>query len=761
MGALCSSRLCQCLPEDASHWAKSQRLVAITLFLWLVISQIVPAMVDQFNEIRFLAFRMGFWWGAQGIMVGFVVLLFWFNYAKNKVDGYYDQSMSLADDEFMKKLHKIYGWYAGGFFVFVVFLGLLELAGVPDQVIGYLFVMFTILVYAGIGIMARTNTKEQYYVAGHQVPAIYNGMATGADWMSGASFVAMAGKLYTAGYDGLAFVVGWTGGYLLVATLIAPYLRKFKAFTVPEFLGQRYGGTKFCCCDSGTVTRVIGILVLISASFSYLTAQAYSTGIIMSRFLGLDLTTSCFIGLAGILFCSMLGGMRAVTWTQVAQYIVLIVAYMIPVFWMAIREHDIIIPQLDYGTVLRDVTALEVKINASCEADDYCTKLLPKHDDSPASKSQWWALTVCLMMGTASLPHILMRYFTTPSVKEARESVSWSLFFIFLLYFTAPAYAVFAKWNIYTNIIGAQLKDLPEWVYIYSRDPVKLLKICGAYVPDLETLVKACQTDSEDRVGASIAYAAGENALLRHTDFEQLADAIVIATPEANGLPYVIAGLVAAGGLAAALSTADGLLLSMANSLSHDLFYNTCNPNATEWTRLLVSRTLLVIIAVVAAAWASQKPEDILSMVAWAFSIAASGNFPALFLGVWWRRTTGIGAIFGSAAGYLVCMCYIFSVRYGEIDLWLGVPTISAGIFGVPVGMIVTILVSLITPAPSEKMMKFIDSLREPETVDELMGKGKSEGEAGAGADDAEKQMTEIQMETAGGDQSPAVSGVL
>merc|ERR1719411_977559 len=476
MGAFCT-KLCSCgVTDESSHWAKSQRLVAITLFLWLVLSQIIPAMVDQFNEIRFLAFRMGFWWGAQGIMVGFVVLLFWFNYAKNKVDGYYDQSLTLADDEFMKKLHKIYGWYAGGFFIFVAFLGLLELAGVHSQVIGYLFVMFTILVYAGIGIMARTNTKEQYYVAGHQVPAIYNGMATGADWMSGASFVGMAGKLYVEGDKGLAFVVGWTGGYLLVATLIAPYLRKFKAFTVPEFLGERYKGTQCCCCDSSVVARVTGIFVLLFASFSYLTAQSYSTGIIMSRFLGLDLTSSCFIGLAGILFCSMLGGMKAVTWTQVAQYIVLIVAYMIPVFWMAIREHDILIPQLDYGSVLKEVTALEETINAGCIANPLCddSKLLAAHTALPESRTQWWFLTLCLMTGTASLPHILMRYFTTPSVKEARESVSWSLFFIFLLYFTAPAYAIFAKWNIYSNVIGEKLKDLPDWVYVYSMEPVNL-----------------------------------------------------------------------------------------------------------------------------------------------------------------------------------------------------------------------------------------------------------------------------------------------
>ncbi len=581
---------------------------------------------------------------------------------------------------FIENLGRIYGFYTLGFLGFVVIMAVLEQLGVPNKVIGYLFIAMTIGIYAVIGVLARTAQVSQYYVAGREVPPVFNGMSTAADWMSGASFVGMAGLLYTRGYDGLAFVVGWTGGYVLVAVLLAPYLRKFGAYTVPDFLGSRYGGN---------TARLIGILVLFCCSFTYVTAQAYATGIITSRFLGIPFEWAVFFGLTGILVCSMFGGMRGVTWTQVAQYIVLIIAYMLPVVILSYKVTGVPVPQLMYGGVLEKITALEI----SAGFDKLTTAPFNYYDS--ANKLNFFGLIACLMMGTAALPHILMRFFTTPSVKAARLSVGWAMLFIFLLYFTAPAYATFAKYEIYTNVIGSQITALPDWVSLWSN------------VGNLLTI-----TDLNG------------NGILEHGEFVIKGDIVVLATPEIAGLPYVIAGLVAAGGLAAALSTADGLLLAIANAFSHDVYYRMVNPKATPRKRLIVSRALLVIIAFFAAWLASTKPSDILSMVAWAFSIAASGLFPALVLGIWWKRVNTPGAISGMLVGFGVCMWYLVGTRYGilfpwlfgegGLELWFGVQNISAGLFGIPAGLVTMVVVSLLTKAPSMEMQRFIDELRIP-----------------------------------------------
>lgn len=362
---------------------------------------------------------------------------------------------------------RIYGTYAGGFAAFVVLLAILEQMGVPDPIIGYLFVFCTLAVYAGIGIVTRTAQVSEYYVAGRRVPALYNGMATAADWMSGASFVGMAGTLYALGYDGLAYVVGWTGGYVLVAVLVAPYLRKFGAYTVPDFLAARFGGN---------LARLIGIVVLLACSFTYVVAQIYATGIIASRFLGISFEVAVYVGLAGILICSMLGGMRAVTWTQVAQYIVLIVAYMLPVAILSAQKFGFPVAQFTYGAVLQEIAVLEQDLLARGLASVETLKphLTPFTSLDPLN---FFALIACLMIGTASLPHILMRYFTTRSVRDARRSVAWSLLFIVLLFVTAPAYAAFAKLEIYQNVIGAGLDALPQWIHTYGK--LGLVDICG------------------------------------------------------------------------------------------------------------------------------------------------------------------------------------------------------------------------------------------------------------------------------------------
>ena len=368
---------------------------------------------------------------------------------------------------FIQNLGRVYGLYTLGFLGFVILMAILEAAGVSNTIIGWLFVAFTVLIYALIGVLSRTMDSGQYYVAGREVPAVFNGMATAADWMSGASFIAMAGGIYLKGYPYMAFLVGWTGGYVLVAALIAPYLRKFGCYTVPDFIGTRYGGN---------LARLCAVIILVVASFTYVTAQITGTGIVASRALQIPFEAGVWIGLAGILFCSMLGGMRAVTWTQVAQYIVLIIAYLIPAFWMSNKLGYGLIPQLaQFDAVTRvqelealhGVKALMPTAEAQAEAGKLAALKVGINDASttPMAKWKFFTLVLCMMTGTASLPHVLMRYFTTASVKAARQSVGYSLLFICLLYLTAPALATFTKLslldpNAATSIIGRSVAEV-------------------------------------------------------------------------------------------------------------------------------------------------------------------------------------------------------------------------------------------------------------------------------------------------------------
>ncbi|MFO1301385.1 MAG: sodium:solute symporter family protein [Burkholderiaceae bacterium] len=678
-----------------------------------------------------------------------------------------------SQKSFTSQLKKVYGFYTGGFVTFVIVLAILEQMGLPRQTIGYVFLIATILLYAGIGIISRTNEAAEYYVAGRRVPAMFNGMAVGADWMSAASFIGMAGTLYLTGYSGLAFVMGWTGGYVLVALLLAPYLRKFGQFTIPDFLGARYGGH---------VPRFIGIIIAILCSFTYVVAQIYGVGIITTRLTGVQFEIGIFLGLAGILVCSFLGGMKAVTWTQVAQYIILIIAYLIPVVWLSVQQTGFPIPQLIYGQQLQKVTKIEEKLLADPKenevrkifndrsavaaeklkdipkafaegkaaleksvadakaggdaaaikkAEDALTKY-PKDEDAArrawaaernlaargapmlrhaeafpgkddhardVSRRNFLALIFCLMVGTAALPHILMRYYTTPSVREARNSVTWSLFFIFLLYFTAPALAVLVKFVIYDHVVGTAFASLPGWVQSWQAVDPGLL---------------------------SIADVNGDG-IVQRAEISIGGDIVVLATPEIAGLPYVISGLVAAGGLAAALSTADGLLLTIANALSHDLYYKMIDPNAPTQRRVLLSKILLLVVAILAALTAAQKPADILFLVSAAFSFAAAGFFPALVCGIFWKRTTGIAASLGMLAGFGITFYYMTLTQpwlrnvFYDIprtvpvtNLWWEIQPISAGLFGVPLGFIVIILVSLVTPAPDRKTQELVENVRYP-----------------------------------------------
>src|SRR5262245_12667709 len=550
--------------------------------------------------------------------------------------------------DFMRSLGRMYGLYTGGFLGFIVLLALMEQVGVPNRILGYFFVFFTLAVYGVIGIAMRTAQVSEYYVAGRRVPAFYNGMATGADWMSAASFVGMAGTLFLLGYDGLAWVLGWTGGFVLVSILVGPYLRKFGAYTVPDFMSFRFGGN---------FARFLAVVVLVCCSFTYVTAQIYGTGIIASRFLGMKFEIAVFVGLVGILLCAMLGGMRAVTWTQIAQYIVLIIAYLVPIVILSTQHYGIPIPELTYGRAIAEIAARESQLvkdglailctKDACPPGTLRPHIQPFMNYTPLN---FFAIIFCMMVGTASLPHILMRYFTTPSVKEARDSVAWSLFFIFLLYFSAPAYAAFSKLEVYTNIIGRDLTQIRPWMFQWGE--LGLIQICGKNAASIQAVVDACKA------------IAGHPGVVRLQDFVINTDVIVLSTPEIAGLPYVISGLVAAGGLAAALSTADGLLLAIANALSHDVYYKMLDPNAPTVRRLTVARILLFFVAVAAAYTASTRPADILAMVGWAFSLAMAGNFPALVMGIWWKRATANGAIAGMLAGFGLCLFYLVVTRY-------------------------------------------------------------------------------------------------
>jgi cation/acetate symporter len=594
---------------------------------------------------------------------------------------------------FIQNLPKIYGVYTGGFLAFFLLMAVFERLGMSAEVIGILFIAFTIGIYAFIGILSRTMAVEAYYVAGRSVPPVFNGMATAADWMSGASFVAMAGGVFMAGYGYMAFIVGWTGGYILVATLMAPYLRKFGCYTVPDFIGTRYGG-KF--------TRFAAILVLVVASFTYVTAQITATGTIAARALLIPFEVGVWFGLAGILVCSMLGGMRAVTWTQVAQYIVLIIAYLIPIIWMSGVQGFGWLPQFTYGPAVERIMELEPMLGVGTRPLEPVPGLsaLTTLHATPAEGAmaawQFVTLVACMMIGTASLPHILMRYFTTPSVRAARNSVAWSLFFIFLLYFSAPALATLSKLQLLdptlaTSIIGKSIEDVMALEWVQRWGTIGLLAV-------------------QDQNG---------DGILQINEFFLNPDIIVLATPEFAGLPYVISGLVAAGGMAAAMSTADGLLLAMANALSHDLYYKIIDPKAETRKRLLTARILLLGIGAAGALVASLKLTGILGAVAWAFCFAMSGLFFPLVLGVWWKRANRQGAVAGMLVGLFVGWWYLIAVRnpdawYGIAQPWLGLNDLRFGIVGITASLIAMVVVTLMFPAPDEETQRMVDEVRIP-----------------------------------------------
>jgi cation/acetate symporter len=587
---------------------------------------------------------------------------------------------------FLDNLGKVYLLYTLGFLGFFALMAIFEKLGGSAQAIGIGFLLFTIGIYAVIGWLSRTAEVDAYYVAGREVPALYNGMATAADWMSGASFVALAGGVYFGGYPYLGYIVGWTGGYVLVNSLMAPYLRKFGCYTVPDFVGTRYGGN---------FARFCAVIILVVASFTYVTAQINATGTIAAQTLGISFEVGVWLGLLGIFICSMLGGMRGVTWTQVAQYIVLIIAYLVPIIWMSNKQGFGIIPHFSYGGAVARVAELEAQygLTAALQPMAGLSVLTTPHNAPGDSMSSWKmvSLAICMMAGTASLPHILMRYFTTPSVRSARRSVGWSLLFIFLLYFSAPALATLTKLQL--------------------LDPTLASSIIGKSFADVANLEWVKHWTSVGMLAVSDQNADG---ILQLNEFFMRPDIVVLATPEIAGLPFVISGLVAAGGLAAAMSTADGLLLAIANALSHDLYYKIIDPAASTKRRLTVARVLLLFIGAAGALVASLKLTGILGAVAWAFDFAASGLFFPLVLGVWWKRANTAGAIAGMVGGFASGSLYLYLVFNKIMDPWLGIDDIRFGIVGMAVSVVAMVAVSLMTEEPSKEVQNMVDEVRVP-----------------------------------------------
>ncbi|OJA76338.1 cation acetate symporter [Burkholderia ubonensis] len=668
-----------------------------------------------------------------------------------------------------RRLIRAYALYTLGFLGFVLLLGRIERAAGSGVWIGYVFLFVPIAVYAVIGLLSRTSDLVEYYVAGRRVPSAFNGMATAADWLSAASFIGLAGSLYATGYDALAYLMGWTGGFCLVAFLLAPYVRKLARYTIPDFLGTRF---------SSTAVRALAAGAAILCSFVYLVAQIQGIGLIATRFIGVDFAIGIFCGLAGILVCSFLGGMRAVTWTQVAQYIILISAILIPVSLIAMKNGLGPVPQFGYGQLMERVAAREAQVRDSRDEqrvrdayrrqaahlqtqldrlpasyaqergrlvdqladlrrhngplreisqreralaefprdpaaarvvwsqarDDLLARAappVPMHEPFPAASDDerrprernFLALLLCLSLGTASLPHILTRYNTTTSVASARRSVGWTLFFIALFYLSVPVLAVMIKYEILANLVGRPFAALPAWVTQWHH-----------FEPDLIGVV------DEIRDG-----------IVHWSEIQMQPDMVVLAAPEIAGLPYVVSGLIAAGALAAALSTADGLLLTIANALSHDIYYHMVAPDASSQRRVTISKVLLLGVALFASYVASLNTGKILFLVGAAFSLAASSFFPVLVLGVFWKRTTTRGAIAGMVTGLVVCVYYIVSTYPYFAQLtgfagptWFGIEPISSGVFGVPAGFAVAIVVSLLDRRPDDYTRALVDYIRHP-----------------------------------------------
>jgi len=552
----------------------------------------------------------------------------------------------------------------------------------------WILVGITFSLYIGIAIWSRASSTGEFYVAGKGVHPIANGLATAADWMSAASFISMAGIISFGGYDGSVYLMGWTGGYVLLALLLAPYLRKFGKFTVPDFIGDRYYSNK---------ARIVAVLCALLVSFTYVAGQMQGVGIVFSRFLEVDITTGVIIGMFIVLFYAVLGGMKGITYTQVAQYCVLIFAFMVPAIFISIQMTGNPIPQLGFGSTGSDGVYLLDKL-------DGLHRDLGFHEYTSGSKStiDVFFITAALMVGTAGLPHVIVRFFTVKKVSDARKSAGWALLFIAILYTTAPAIALFSRTNMIETVSNKEYADMPEWFKKW------------------ETTGLITFTDKNN--DGIIQYVADK--AINELDVNR--DIMVLANPEIAGLPNWVIALVAAGGLAAALSTAAGLLLVISSSVSHDLIKKIINPTISDKGELVAARLSAVGAVCVAGYFGVNPPGFVAAVVALAFGLAAASFFPAIVLGIFYKRMNKEGAITGMVVGILCMLFYMLKFKFGVFDggkiaveglkkdWWFGISPEGFGTVAMLVNFIISIIVSKFTPAPPTKVQKIVDNIRIP-----------------------------------------------
>ncbi|MFT5884427.1 MAG: cation/acetate symporter [Arcticibacterium sp.] len=557
----------------------------------------------------------------------------------------------------------------------------------------YILVGLSFALYIGIAIWSRAGTTKDFYVAGGGVSPLANGMATAADWMSAASFISMAGLISFMGYDGSIYLMGWTGGYVLLALLLAPYLRKFGKFTVPDFIGDRY---------YSNVARTVAVVCALFISFTYVAGQMRGVGVVFSRFLEVPINTGVIIGMAIVFFYAVLGGMKGITYTQVAQFCVLIFAFMVPAFFISIQMTDTILPQLGFGAQTSDGMYLLDKLDGLHQELGFA-----EYTTGTKSKLDVFFITAALMVGTAGLPHVIVRFFTVPKVSDARKSAGYALAFIAILFTTAPAVSAFARTNLIETVSNTAYSELPKWFSNWEKTGL---------------------IGFEDKNGDGIVQYVADPKINELTIDR---DIMVLANPEIANLPNWVIALVAAGGLAAALSTAAGLLLVISSSVSHDLLKKQFMPNMTDKTELLAARLSAFVAVCVAGYFGINPPGFVASVVSLAFGLAAASFFPAIILGIFHKRMNKEGAISGMVTGLLITMYYIVRFRLHwigdeatsqEANWWFGISPEGFGTVGMLVNFAVSLIISRFTPPPPEAIQEMVEDIRIPSGAGEASG---------------------------------------
>ena len=571
------------------------------------------------------------------------------------------------------------------------------------QIWTFIIVGITFALYLGIAIWSRAGSTSDFYIAGGGVHPIANGMATAADWMSAASFISMAGLISFMGYDGAQYLMGWTGGYVLLALLLAPYLRKFGKFTVPDFIGERY---------YSNTARIVALICAIFVSFTYVVGQMKGVGIAFSRFLEVEFSTGGIIGVGIVFFYAVLGGMKGITYTQVAQFCVLMFAYLVPAVFISILMVGQPIPQIGMGGTLADGSVLLDKLDllhTDLGFKAYTTGNKPTID--------LIFVTAALMLGTAGLPHVIVRFFTVPKVADARKSAGWALLFIALLYTTAPAVAAFARTNLLNTVNNKEYSEMPKWFGNWEK--TGLLRFEDRNLDGKVQYYNDQNGAFNDRVATPAGWKGNELQIDR--------DIMVLANPEIASLPGWVIALVVAGGLAAALSTAAGLLLVISTSISHDFFKKIFRPHISEKGELRAARIAIGVAVLIAGYFGMNPPDYVAAIVAFAFGLAASSFFPAILLGIFDKRTNMQGAVSGMITGILFTASYIIYFKFGAgvgrpEQYWFGISPEGIGTLGMLINFTVTIIVSRLSPPPPPEVMALVEIIRIPRGAGKAVG---------------------------------------